>query len=571
MKEFLALFALFITIGSATMAEDKPITTSLQQDKNNTTIAKEYLAGEFAARNNDFETAAIRFEEALAKTPDDHLLLQNTYKFMLLAGNYDKAIKYAEKYLQYDTHAVGALILLATKAASTGDFAKASTVLDSVLHDTNKKPATEIDQLIIPFIRMWIIAGEGNYDVALNMLDPRDSRSVVSGTFIALQKALLLSLSGNTEEATKTFSLLTDKSVVMPYNLAKSAASFYESIGQWDEAGRVYAQYRAQHPAMPHFENAQADVAGKTTHGLYIKDPRSGLAEVMKETARLMFSNQLYNEGLLYLQLASILRPTDHEITMLLANYNEERTNLEKAIELYNTIGKDSDFYIISQVNKAESLYKIDKKQDAKKILLDLAEKIKVKYIPLVTLADILRRDNQFKEAAKIYTKVLENIDKKNNASWAIFFARGMCYDKIGDWKKTESDMIAALELNPNQPEVVNYLAYSWIEHNQNLEKARDMLLKAAASRPDDPQILDSAGWALYKLKDYNNSVIFLEKATELMPQDATINDHLGDAYWMNGRHYEAKYQWQRAIKYGVADSSTPAELKHKIEKGLNK
>lgn len=566
MKKPLALFALFITLSLAAVAKDIP-----PPEAPNDTIAKEYLAGDFAAKNNDFETAGTRFEEALKKNPNDHLLLQNTYKFMLLAGHYDKAAHYAEQYLQYDPHADDALILIATKAASTGDFAKASTILDGILHNTNKKPITQLDQLILPFVRMWVIAGEGNYDVALNMLDPRDSSNIVSGTFIALQKALLLSLAGENEEATETFALLTGESVVMPYNLAKSAASFYESLGKWDEAERVYTQYSKQHPSMPHFENVDAEVKSKITHGLYIANPKDGLAEVMKETARLLFSNQLYNEGLLYLRLASILRPADNETIMLLASYHEERANLQNAVDLYNSIGKDSDFYIVSQVNKAECLYKLDKKKEAKKILLNLAEKIKAKYIPLVTLADILRRDNQFKESIKIYTMVLENIDKKNTASWAIFFARGMCYDKTGDWKKGESDMLSALELNPNQPEVVNYLAYSWIEHNQNLEQARDMLLKAAASRPDDPQILDSAGWALYKLKDYVNAVVFLEKATELMPQDPVINDHLGDAYWMGGRHYEAKYQWQRAIKYADEDSPTKAELTHKIKKGLDK
>ena len=275
------------------MAASKPIKPAPEKS-DEPTIVKEYLSGDFAARSNDFEAAATRFEEALAKNPDDSLLIQNAYKFNLLSGKYDKAASYADKYLQHDPHATGALLLLAIKAASDGDFTKASGIMDGILPSKTKE-VTEIDQLILPFVRMWIIAGEGNFDVALNMLDPRDSKSLVSGSFIALQKALLLSISGNNEDAMESFAILTSKDVLMPYNLAKSAATFYEANGKWEDAARVYALYKKQHPSIPHFEDSEAGVKAKTKHGLYIQSPKEGLAELMKETSRLMFSNKLYN------------------------------------------------------------------------------------------------------------------------------------------------------------------------------------------------------------------------------------------------------------------------------------
>jgi len=566
MKIFLILFALFLSQSARAMQANKADNQS--NIENIPTIAQEYLAGEFAAKNGDFETAANQFAEALKKIPDDQLLLKNAYKFSLLAGQYDKAADYAAKYLKYDKNDTGALLLLATKSVNDGDFPKASALLSDV-KDGTKKPVEAIEQLIIPFIRMWVSAGEGNFDVASNMMDPKDSSKLVSGAFLSLQKSLLLSVSGESKIAEETFAPLAAENVIMPYNLAKSLATFYESIGEWDEAGRVYRQYSAQHPTMPNFEGAQAKIEAKNTNGLYIKNPKDGMAEVIKEAGRLLFSNQLYNEGLLYLRLALILKPNDDESRMLLASYYEQAGNTAKALDIYNNISNRSDFYIISQISRAESLYKLGKKPEAKKLLLDLSEKIQAKFIPLVTLADLLRRDNDYKAAINAYSQVLDNIDRKSISSWSVFFARGMCYERAGDWKKAESDLEAALELNPNQPEVVNYLAYSWIDHNINLEKARDMLLKAVVKRPNDPEIIDSAGWALYKLKDYENAVKFLEKATELLPQDATINDHLGDAYWMHGRRYEARYQWQRAIKYATADSSNVELLNKKIAKGL--
>lgn len=554
-----------MTISSASIAAT---TTNKSASNDSDNFAKEYLSGEFAARDNDFATAAARFETALAQHPNDMVLLQNTYKFMLLSGNFLQATNYAKLHLERDKHAATALIILAIAAVSEGEFSKASAILDNILPGDKTKPIAAIEQLIIPLMRIWIIAGEGNFDVALNILDSKDASPIVSNTFIQLQQALLLSMSGNEEEAAEIFTKLTNGSVILPYNIAKSAANFYQSINKWDEASRIYALYQKQHPAMPHFSNYSSKIANKINNGLYIKNPIGGMAEIMKEMTRLLFSNQLYDEGLVYLQLALMLQPTDNEAIMLLANYYEERSNFSKAIESYNNITTDSDFYVASQVNKAENLYKTNAKQEARKLLLKITESITEKYIPLVTLADLLRRDNQYKDAIKIYDRVLENIDQKNPASWAIFFARGMCYERISQWKKAEPDLQAALKLNPDQPEVVNYLAYSWLEHNQNLEQARDMLLKAAAKRPTDPQILDSAGWALYKLKDYKNAVIFLEKSAELMPQDPVINDHLGDAYWKAGRKYEAQYQWQRAIKYSPLESPTISKLNHKIIHG---
>ncbi len=574
MKKLLVIFilSLFLNINAMgaepTLATKKPVP---EESINEPAIAKEYLAGIFAARNNDYDEAARLFLEASTKTPNDPFLIENTYKLTLLSGAYKQSVEYAEKYLEYDKNSVNALLLLAVNAVKEGDFHKASDILSRIRLNNIDKKTISIEQLLLPFIKMWVIAGEGNYDLALNTLDPHDSVSMVSAEFIILQKALLLNLSGDKEGAKQAFDSLKSTKGIAPYHLAKSMAGFYESIGQWGEAQDIYERYRLQHPSEPHFENAEARVKNKTTTGLYINNPKDGLTEVIKEAARLLFSSQVYNEGLVYVRLALMLKPDDEEANILLANFQEQHEDWQKASALYNKIKKDSDLYTSSQINKAENLYRAGQKKEAKNLLLDIVKNTKDKFIPLVTLADLYRKDNNFKEATKTYTKVLEIIDINIQSSWAIFFARGICYERTNDWKKAEKDFLKALELAPNQPEAANYLAYSWIERNEKLEQARDMLLKAVVRRPSDPQILDSAGWALYKMKDYNNAVVFLEKATEILPQDGVMNDHLGDIYWKLGRRYEARYQWQRAIKYGAAESSSVAELNRKIEKGLDK
>lgn len=566
MIKLLVIFSiLFPTIGFATNKASPKILDA----KSDNAIAKEYLSGIYAARNNNYAEASKLFAEALTKSPDNLTLLHEAYKYTLFAGDNAKAAIYAEKYLEKDKNSVAPSLLLAVYAASKNDFSKAKATLANI-KATKENNAVIIDQLLMPFIKMWIIAGESKYDAALNVLDPKNSSKMISATFVSLQKALLYSISGHNEKAEPIFTSLAMEKGTLPYHLTKSIATFYESTGKWEEASKIYKKYRLQHPTSLYFENFEAQIKSKTTKGLYIANPKDGLAEVLKEATRLLFSSQLYKEGLFYLRLALMLRPEDDESLMLLATYYEALQNWEQAFDTYSKIPQSSDIYYNSQINIAEDLYHLGKKSDTKEILEKVTKEVRAKYIPLTILADLLRQDSEYKAAIKTYNKVLENIDPKSKESWSIFFARGICYERIKEWEKSEQDLLTALELNHGQPEVTNYLAYSWLENNKNIEKAKLMLLKAAAMRPNNSQILDSAGWALYKNGDYTTAALFLEKATEITPQDAVMNDHLGDIYWKQGRRYEARYQWERAIKYGPAESSSNEKLSHKIEKGID-
>jgi Flp pilus assembly protein TadD len=151
---------------------------------------------------------------------------------------------------------------------------------------------------------------------------------------------------------------------------------------------------------------------------------------------------------------------------------------------------------------------------------------------------------------------------------WSLFYSRGIALERSGQWKRAEADLLHALELKPDQPLVLNYLGYSWIDRGENLERGLKMVEKAVELRPEDGYIVDSLGWAHYRLGDYPNAVQYLEKAIELVPEDPTINDHLGDAYWQNGRSIEARYQWRRALQFGPQeDEVKPIEAK--LESGL--
>jgi Flp pilus assembly protein TadD len=149
-----------------------------------------------------------------------------------------------------------------------------------------------------------------------------------------------------------------------------------------------------------------------------------------------------------------------------------------------------------------------------------------------------------------------------------VWFARGTCYERLGNWTAAEHDLQQALALKPDQPDVLNYLGYGWMERSENLSNARAMIEKAAKARPDDAEIIDSMGWALYLSGDYEGAVEHLEKAVELLPGDATVNSHLGDAYWRLGHKTEARYQWERSLN-SSPEAKLTDELHRKLKEGL--
>jgi len=167
---------------------------------------------------------------------------------------------------------------------------------------------------------------------------------------------------------------------------------------------------------------------------------------------------------------------------------------------------------------------------------------------PLDALGNILRARKRYAEAADTYTQALKLVPIPDKRHWSIFYSRGTCYERLKNWPGAEADLQKALQLFPDQPLALNYLGYSWVDQNRNLKQGMALIEKAVALKPDDGYIVDSLGWAHFKLGNYAEAGRFLERAVELKPQDPVLNDHLGDALWRVGREREAKFQWDQSL-----------------------
>ncbi len=159
-----------------------------------------------------------------------------------------------------------------------------------------------------------------------------------------------------------------------------------------------------------------------------------------------------------------------------------------------------------------------------------------------------MRSSQRYKEAEHYYTRAIEMLKKPKKRHWTLFYARGVSRERLKNWTDAESDLKMALKLSPDQPLVLNYLGYSWVDQGINLKRAMDLIRKAVKLKPDDGYFVDSLGWAHYRLGNFKKAAQQLERAVELRPDDPVINDHLGDAYWRVKRFLEAKYQWSQAL-----------------------
>jgi tetratricopeptide (TPR) repeat protein len=186
----------------------------------------------------------------------------------------------------------------------------------------------------------------------------------------------------------------------------------------------------------------------------------------------------------------------------------------------------------------------------------------------LDALGNILRARKLYAEAIPYYDQALALVPKPERRHWVYYYARGTSYERLKNWSAAEADLEKALRLYPDQPLILNYLGYSWIDQGRNLKEGMAHIEKAVALKPDDGYIVDSLGWAHYMQGNFAEAVRYLERAVELKPDDPVLNDHLGDALWRVGREREARYQWDQALSL-KPEPEDEAKIKKKLETGL--
>jgi tetratricopeptide (TPR) repeat protein len=299
-----------------------------------------------------------------------------------------------------------------------------------------------------------------------------------------------------------------------------------------------------------------------------------GMAEVFFTIGAALNGEAADDFALVYARMAVALRADHVDAILLSAELLDSLGQYELADATYKQVPRDHPDYHAAELGRAEALRRAAKPDAATEVLEQLARDYPTLPAVYSALGDLKRQQENYADAIRAYDKALEFTETDAMSRWFLLYARGISHERLKDWTKAERDFRAALELNPNQPQVLNYLGYSLVERREKLDEALDMIERAVAARPDSGYIVDSLGWVLYRLGRYDEAVSHMERAVELMPVDPVVNDHLGDVYWAVGRIREAEFQWSRALSFidpketdGEAD---PERIRRKMEVGLD-
>jgi len=267
-------------------------------------------------------------------------------------------------------------------------------------------------------------------------------------------------------------------------------------------------------------------------------------------------------------RLALHLRPDFPIALVMVADILEDDSRHVDANAIYAKIDPKSPFRLTSDLSRARNLDTLKQTDAAVALYKEVASRRPKDPEPLTQLGNLYRRHENWPDAIVAFTGAIDRAEPLEKRHWRMLYARGIVLERAKRWPEAEKDFLRALEFEPEQPFVLNYLGYSWIDQGLHLERAQDMIRRAVELRPSDGYIIDSLGWGYFRLKKFKDAVVELERAVEIRPEDPVINDHLGDAYWKVGRKLEARFQWHRSLSLNP-DKDVADKIRVKLDKGL--
>ena len=493
--------------------------------------AGEYLVGRFALSRTDLDTAADNLLKALQADPNNVALQREAFGPAVLDGR-PEALALARQL----PSSPAAQLLLADADVKAGNWRAAEAKFASL-------PSQGATQILPPLLMAWAEQGAGATDEALNTLRPYVEGTRFRGVF-ALHAALINDQAGRTAQAAQLYRVALVEYGALNLRLGTLAASFQARSGQEAEARSTIRATVEASPELAIAEPAlQQDAAA-----MKVSTAADGIAEAYLALAASLQQQDAAEFSFVLLRLALDLRPGFTSARLLAAQMQAATGDVAAASATLAPVPDNDPLHALAQLRQAQYAERLGRTQDAQQRLEQLAAQYPDRPEPLALLAQMQRDDGHSADAAATYGRAIERLHNPGPANWVIFYEQGMAYDRSHQWPLAEADFLRALQLQPDQPFVLNYLGYAWTEQGHNLPQARQMIERAVELRPNDGSIVDSLGWVLLQQGDNAGAVHFLEHAAELEPEDSTINGHLGDAYMALGRKREAEIQWRRAL-----------------------
>ncbi len=523
-----------------------------------------YLAARQASFLGDFKAAAEYYGRAIAFDPGNPELMERATVANLSLGDIDLAVELADRLTEQGIQSQIGHMAQVADLSQREDY-------DALLKRIDDKKA--IGPLVDGLAGAWAELGRGDMSAALVAFDKVGEEKGFAA-FAAYHKAMALASVGDFEGAETIFAGRQAGSMQLTRRAIMARAEILSQLDRQDQAVAMIEEGFPQ-PRDPGLEQMrQALDDGERLPFTYVTSAKDGIAEVFYTLAGALTNEANDDFTLLYSRIAEYLRPDHAGAILLSANLLESLGQYDLAVAAYKRVPRDDPSYYAAELGRAEALRSADKVDAAVEVLEQLAETHGDQATVQSALGDMMRQLERYDEAVAAYDAALKSFDGTHPSQWFLYYARGISKERLKNWDAAEADFREALELNPEQPQVLNYLGYSLVEHQEKLDEALKMIERAVSAQPQSGYIVDSLGWALYRLGRYEEAVVHMERAAELMPVDPVVNDHLGDVYWAVGRDLEAEFQWKRALSFvnwsDASDEIDPERIRHKLRVGLD-
>ena len=562
LKHILLICCAFIA-ASCTSVRERPEIDQLLRAKQGPTTAStygDYLTARYAVLNNNPEAAADRYARTLKREPNNTEVLEKAVYAYLLSGQFDAAAKVARTSR---TGPVGvaplARLVTAVDAFREEDYQLVVTLLED-------KDLGAYNAALANLLIAWAMAADGDVEGALMRMtvDGDDYLQQING----FSQAYVLTFADRKNEALALLELGWRQGLRLPIAEALQARLLIEA-GEMDEVKELLDAIDVDAGSNTLLFDVKTRLdRGETFPPVELRAGEGAALSMVGPVATLS-QPSVRDLSIVYLELVKALDPTFHGITIMLADRLGDSGSEDDAMALLKSIDKSSPYYAAGLVQQAWLCRRMED-EVCGRAAMEAALKASSSRAVKVQAGDYFRAIEDYERAEVVFKQVATSDAAARQDDWRILFALGATRERLGKWDLAEADLKSALEIEPDRPEVLNYLGYSWIDRGENIPAAFLMIRRALEQRPRAGYIVDSLGWAYYRLGRYDEAVLYLERAAELDPGDPVVNDHLGDAYWRIGKRLQARYQWKR-VKMLDPDAEMLQSVERKLNKGLLK
>lgn len=533
-RNVLTVLLVAVSASATVQAQPKPVDVFTTA---RTSPSGSYMAGQQALKDLRTSEAARHLAAAAEADWDNPILVERAFVALAADGQIGRSASMAKHLLELDPNNELAELVIAAEAVKERRYGAADRMLSTISQSS-------FSGITAGILRAWALIGDKRVAEADDLME-KLGRSGLED-FLVFHRALMAEAAGNSERALE----LVDQAFnTEPFvaRIVEVYARMLANEGRFEEAEDIIADFEGRGLLHPVVTEVKKMVEARERPGVFTSSVQVGAAEMFHGIGVALSRDGSADLSLVFLRLGAYLDPRADVISLAIGQLLDSAAQHEAANQIYDAIPASSPMKPTAVVRIAQNLDAMGDRAEALRRLSNIVATRPEDLDAVSVLGDLLRYDEQYVESAEAYTKALELSGGEAPADWRFYYVRGIAYERAKMWPDAEKDFLKALELNPDQPQVLNYLGYSWIDMDMHLEEALEMIEKAVEAQPQDGYIIDSLGWAFYKLDRIDEAVETLERAVMLLPNDPEINDHLGDAYWKAGRKLEANFQWNVA------------------------